>query len=107
VRLIPIVAALTLAACAAQAGDTKATYDKQCAMCHGKEGKGDTPAGKKVNAKDFTDAANQAAMKDDEMAKAIKEGIKKDGKVVMKGYGDKLTDQEIKDLVAFIRAFKK
>jgi cytochrome c6 len=102
-----VIGLIGLAAFLSQAADVKETYDKQCASCHGKDGKGQTPAGKKVKAKDFTDPANQAAMKDDEMIKAIKEGIKKDGKTLMKPYGDKLSDQEIKDLVAFVRGFKK
>jgi cytochrome c553 len=46
-------------------------------------------------------------MKDAEMTKLIKEGKKEGDKQLMKGYADDLKDQEIKDLVAFIRKFKK
>jgi len=49
----------------------------------------------------------QAAMKDEEMAKAIKEGVKdKDGKVVMKP-AEGISDEEVKGLVALVRGFKK
>ena len=42
------------------------------------------------------------------MAKQIKEGMKDDkGKELMKSFADKLTDPEIKELVAYIRAFNK
>jgi cytochrome c553 len=89
------------------AAEVKEVYDKSCAACHGKTGKGDTPAGKKAKVKDYTDAQVQAAMKDEEMFKAIKEGVKEGDKVKMKGYGDKLSDDEIKALVAYIRTLKK
>ena len=76
-RLILISAvALTMAAMSASAADAKETYDKACAKCHGPDGKGDTKMGKKLEIKDLTDAKTQAAFKDEEMAKAIKDGVK-------------------------------
>ena len=102
-----LLAALVVGAPALFAADAKEVYDKSCASCHGKDGKGDTPAGKKLKAKDFTDAKGQAEMKDEAMIKAIKEGIKDGDKTKMKGFGDKLTDEEIKQLIAYVRAFKK
>ncbi len=89
------------------AEEAKIIWDKSCASCHGKEGKGDTKMGKKLGIRDFTDCKVQEAMKDEEMIKAIKEGIKKDGKTTMKAFGDKLSDEEIKALVAYVRSFKK
>jgi cytochrome c551/c552 len=63
--------------------------------------------GQKLGIKDYTDAKVQAEMKDDAAIKAIKEGLKdKDGKVLMKPAED-LSDDDIKALVAFMRAFKK
>lgn len=100
--------ALGLAATASvRAADAKANFTSKCALCHGKEGKADTKAGIKVGAKDFTDAKVQAAMKDEEMFKAIKEGLKKDGKTKMTPYSEKFSDTEIKDLVAYVRKFKQ
>jgi cytochrome c553 len=49
----------------------------------------------------------QEAMKDDKMTKSIKEGIKDGDTTKMKGYADALSDDEIKALVAYVRAFKK
>ena len=100
-------AAVIAAAPIAFAADAKEVYDKSCASCHGKDGKGDTPAGKKLKAKDYTDPAVQAALKDEELIKAVKEGVKDGDKTKMKGFGDKLTDEEIKQLIAYIRSFKK
>jgi mono/diheme cytochrome c family protein len=48
----------------------------------------------------------QAVMKDEEMTKAIAEGINADGKEKMKAYKDELSSQEIKELVAYVRKFK-
>ena len=95
------------ALCSASAGDAKENYDKGCAKCHGKEGKGDTKMGQKLGIKDYTDAKVQAEMKDDAAIKAIKEGLKdKDGKVLMKPAED-LSDDDVKALVAYMRGFKK
>jgi len=98
---------IAAALCSASAGDAKENYDKGCAKCHGKEGKGDTKMGQKLGIKDYTDAKVQAEMKDDVAFKAIKEGLKdKDGKVLMKPAED-LSDDDIKGLVAYMRGFKK
>lgn len=91
----------------ARAADAKELWDKNCKKCHGDDGKGQTAMGKKAGAKDYTDAKVQADLKDDAMTKAIKEGVKKDGATKMKAFGDSLSDDEVKALVAYVRAFKK
>jgi cytochrome c553 len=97
---------MAVASLSAGAADAKATYEKDCAKCHGKDGKGQTITGKKQGAKDYTDAKVQAELKDEAAIKAIKEGYKKDGKEVMKP-SEGLSDEEIKGLVAYMRKFKK
>src|ERR1043166_1198818 len=98
---------LTIPAAAAFAGDAKALYEKDCAKCHGSDGKGDTKMGKKLGAQDYTDAKVQAELKDENATKAIKEGLKdKDGKVLMKP-AEATSDDDIKALVAYMRTFKK
>ncbi len=64
--------------------------------------------GEKLGVKDYTDAKVQEKMKDEDMTKAIKDGVKEKGgeKVVMKPFPD-LTDDEVKTLVAHVRSFKK
>jgi cytochrome c6 len=82
-------------------------WENHCAKCHGADGKGQTKAGKKLNAKDYTSAKVQAELKDDEMIKATADGVyDKNGKERMKGYKDELSSEEIKELVAYIRKFK-
>lgn len=89
------------------AEDAKAIYEKDCAKCHGADGKGNTKMGQKLGAKDYTDAKVQAELKDDAALKAIKEGLKdKDGKTLMKP-AEGLSDTDIKALVAYMRSFKK
>jgi cytochrome c553 len=99
------IAIMAVSALSAVAADAKATYEKDCAKCHGKDGKGQTVMGKKQGAKDYTDAKVQADLKDEAAVKAIKEGYKKDGKEVMKP-SESLSDDEIKGLVAYMRKFK-
>ena len=101
------IAAMAVAALSARAADAKATYEASCLKCHGAEGKGDTKIGQKLGVKDFTDAKVQADMKDDAIAKAMKEGVKDaDGKVLMKP-ADSLSDDEVKALVGYVRGLKK
>ena len=101
------IAALSLLASVTLAGDTKELWDKNCASCHGKDGKGQTKMGQKSGVKDYTDAKVQAELKDDKAFKSVKEGLKEDGKEKMKPFAEKLTDDEIKALVGHIRSFKK
>lgn len=81
-------------------------WDNHCAKCHGADGKGQTKVGKKLKLKDYTDAAVQAKMSDEEIIKVTTEGVMVDGKEKMKAFKGELSEQEIKDFVAFIRAFK-
>jgi mono/diheme cytochrome c family protein len=107
-KIVPIaIAALALSANSLLAGDAKALYEDQCAKCHGSDGKGQTKMGQKMNAKDYTDATVQANLKDEAAIKAIKEGLKdKEGKTLMKPT-EGVSDDDIKGLVAYMRAFKK
>jgi cytochrome c553 len=105
-KLILLTSALALAATISVRADAKATYEEQCAKCHGTTGKGDTKMGQKAGAKDYTDAKVQAELKDEKAFKSIKEGMKEGDKVIMKPF-DKLSDADIKALVAYMRTFKK
>src|SRR5512147_1343160 len=101
------IAIIAVTALSASAADAKATYEKDCAKCHGADGKGQTKMGQKLGAKDYTAAQAQAEMKDDAAIKAIKEGLKdKDDKTLMKP-AEGLSDADIKALVAYMRSFKK
>lgn len=70
-------------------------------MCHGADGTGNTPAGKKVGARDFS-SPEVAKETDAQMLEVLKNGKNK-----MPAYKDKLKDDEMKSLVAYIRDLGK
>jgi cytochrome c553 len=100
------LAVLTTTLLSASAAGPKENWEKTCTKCHGADGKGLTKIGKILGIKDFTDAQYQNSLKEEQMTKAIKEGIKDGEKTKMKA-AEGLNDYEIKALVTFVRAFKK
>jgi mono/diheme cytochrome c family protein len=79
-------------------------FSKTCAPCHGKDGKANTPAGKKAGAKDLSISKTTRA----EIEKQITEG-KADtkGSIKMPAFGGKITPDEIKALTDYVLAFRK
>jgi cytochrome c6 len=105
--LMAAAAAVLLLPAVTQAAPVAENWENHCTKCHGDDGRGQTKAGKKLQLKDYTDAKAQAEMKDDDMIKAISDGIfDKAGKEKMKAYKTELSADEIKDLVAYVRKFK-
>ena len=103
-----VVASILIAApLSVRAADAKTNWASNCAQCHGASGNGDTKMGRMLNAMDLTDAKKQASFTDAQAATAIKDGIKQNGKTTMKAFGGKLSDDEIKALVAYVRTLKK
>ena len=89
------------------AADAAALWRKDCATCHGADGRGDTKAGSKLYISDLTNAALQAKFTDADAAKSIKSGLQDaKGRVIMKAIKG-LSDEEIKSLVAYVRGLKK
>jgi mono/diheme cytochrome c family protein len=76
-------------------------YKSKCASCHGADGKGETTMGKNLKLKDLGSADVQSKS-DADLTKVIE-----DGKKPMPGYKGKLTDDQIKDVVKYIRSLKK
>ncbi|HEY3204076.1 MAG TPA: cytochrome c [Thermoanaerobaculia bacterium] len=78
-------------------------FKQYCAKCHGEDGKGQTPKGKQLKARDFTDAEWQADESDAELVKSVTEG-----KDDMPPWGKKLTKEQIESLVKDdVRGFAK
>jgi mono/diheme cytochrome c family protein len=105
--VIITVSLLAASAMSVRAADAKANWTANCAQCHGKSGAADTKMGKQLNAKDLTDPKVQAAFSDAKATQSIKEGVKEGGKTTMKAFAGKLSDDEIKALVAYVRTLKK
>jgi mono/diheme cytochrome c family protein len=83
----------------------KEDYAKHCVSCHGPDGKGKTKMGEKLSIKDLTDAKVQKAFTDEQAVKDITEGLKdpETGKVLMPPKKGKLTPEQIKEVVAYVR----
>ena len=109
IKILTLTCAILLAgAFSSKAADVTENWNKLCASCHGKDGKGQTKAGKMAETKDLTEAAYQTSFTDEQMHKQITEGLKdKAGKERMKPFADKLSAEEIKALVTFVRGLKK
>ena len=84
---------------AQSAGET--VYKQKCQVCHSANGSGDTVMGKKLGAKDLKSAEIQK-LTDAEITNVVKNGKDK-----MKGFEGKLTNDEIKSVVAYVRDLAK
>jgi len=82
-------------------------HEKYCAECHGDSGKGDVIVMHMDSPpKDQSDPAYMKTLPDSFLYLAVCKGGEAVGRsFIMPGWGDLLSDQEIKDLVARIRAF--
>jgi cytochrome c553 len=98
---------LGLTVAASQAAEAKDNYAKYCSKCHGADGRGQTKMGKQAGAKDYTDPKTVAEINEQRAFDGIKNGLTVKGKEIKKPMGDKLSDDEIKALVAHMRTFKK
>lgn len=77
------------------------TYKAKCAMCHGADGSGNTPAGKATKTPSFN-APEVLKMSAVELVAATK-----DGKGKMPAYSGKLTGAQITQVVAYIQTLQK
>jgi mono/diheme cytochrome c family protein len=83
------------------AQDGATLYKSKCAMCHGPDGKGETPMGKKLTVRDLGSPDVQKQT-DAELTTIITKGKGK-----MTPYEGKLTGEQIGQLVAYIRDLGK
>jgi cytochrome c553 len=100
------LALLSLGARAQVDKKTERTWKAKCASCHGADGKAETDQGKKLGIPNYSEAAFQKSKTDDQLKAAIANGVKND-KGEMEGYKDKLSGEEIDNLVKVVRSFGK
>ena len=81
---------------------TEEIYAKECATCHGTDGRAKTFKSKFTHARNFTDAQWQDTVSDERLFNSIT-----NGKGKMPAWGKKLSEAEINSLVKYVRAFKK
>ncbi len=84
---------------AAPPADAQQVYLDKCAICHAKDGSGNTAKGKKVKAKDLRSAEVQK-MTDAELLDAVAKGKGKD----MDGFQKELGADMVKQLVTYCRS---
>ena len=101
VAVLLVVLGLAFSTSALAAGPGADTFKAKCAMCHGADGSGNTAMGKKFGLKDMGSADVQKET-DAQLTQVITKGKDK-----MPEYGSKLSADDIKNLVAFIRTLKK
>ncbi len=88
----------------------KQSFETYCVACHGANGAADGAAAQAMNPKprNFTDKAWQAKVTDDHIAKVIKEGGPAVGlSATMAPWGAVISDDELKNVVQYVRAFGK
>ena len=79
-----------------------ALFLKNCAICHGKDGRAKTFTGKLNHAQNLTRPKWQASITDEHMFISILKGKGK-----MPAFGKKLSENEIAALVTYVRMLKK
>ncbi len=108
-------ATLTVTTAAAKSGDKDkgaAVYAKRCILCHGEEGDADTDVGERLNPppRDFTlgeykiktSGFEDPVPNDDDLFRMIRDGMPG---TAMPGWGDMLSEQDMWDLVAYLKVF--
>jgi mono/diheme cytochrome c family protein len=82
-------------------GEGASTFKSKCAACHGADGSGSTAVGKSMKIRDLASADVQKE------TNAELTAIITNGKGGMPAYKDKLSGDQIKDVVGFIRQLAK
>ena len=77
-------------------------YKAKCVMCHGADGLGATPAGKNLKATSFKDPAIAKAP-DAQLIASVKNGKGK----MPASIGSKLTEDQLKAVIAYVRTLQK
>jgi cytochrome c6 len=90
----------TVAAAAADDAG-KMTFEANCSVCHGEDGSGDTPIGMSLEIPDLRSDEVQK-LSDAEMIALVT-----NGKDPMPSFKGKLTADEIKGVIAYVRTFAK
>jgi len=96
-----VLFSLSVAVAGSPAGPGEDLYKAKCAMCHGPDGGGSTPMGKKENVRDLRLPEVQK-QSDAQLTQIIAKGKNK-----MLSYEGKLTAEQITQLVAVIRELGK
>jgi cytochrome c6 len=95
-----IIGKVTIAA--SNQTSASAVYAKQCASCHGKDGRARTFKAKFNHARDLTDPLWQDEVSDERLFNSIMNGKKK-----MPAYRKKLSESQVNSLIAYVRTLAR
>src|SRR5215469_4039387 len=99
---IAVVLACTTAALSGHAAPpVTAVYKSNCAPCHGTAGDASTPAGKNFKVPSFS---SDAVLKHTDAELLT---VARNGKGKMPAWHEKLSDEQLKELIAFIHTLQK
>ena len=98
---IGLVSSLVLPVVSRAQSDPAKVFKTNCVMCHSADGSGDSPTGKALKAKDLRSEEVQK-MSDEDLAESITKGKGK-----MPAFGSRVRPDDVKKLVAYIRALPK
>ena len=112
VWMIPLLflSAMNVQAAASDLKQGKAVYEQFCASCHGDTGKGDGPAAGALTPKPkaLSDKAYLSTKNDDQLFRVVKEGGVAVGlSPMMPPWGTSLTEDQIRNVIAYIRSLAK
>lgn len=99
-----ILLCLASAVCAFGAQNPRTLWNKHCAECHGKDGRGRTKEGRRLKITDLSNKQVQSFLTDEQAAKAIKYGLRDDKGTIMHPAGDHLSDDDVQALVRHVRS---
>lgn len=100
--LLSALAFLALPLAAQEPPKRSALWQANCSVCHGDDGRARTEEGRKKMARNLTDPKWQETVSDGRLTGSIKRGHDQ-----MPAFGRKLSDEQVKALVAEIRSLVK
>lgn len=106
-RIACVLFCLATAVCASGAPNPSALWNKHCSECHGKDGRGRTKEGRRLNITDLSNRQVQAFISDEQATRAIKQGIRDDKGEIMHPVGASFSDDEVKALVRHFRSLAR
>lgn len=108
VRIGPavVIVALALLVCKPVHAQEKSspgatTFKSKCVLCHGADGSGNTPLGKQLQ------AANLGSKEVQKQSNAELHKIVHDGRANMPAFNEQLSDEEITQVIQYVRQFGK
>jgi cytochrome c6 len=99
-RVLVIALILLSSAVIVSAQNGKNIFTSKCAICHGPDGRGDSPVGKSLKVVDLHSADVQ------KMSDADLKTVITNGKNKMPAFKGKLTDAQMNDVISYIRVIK-